>query len=153
MALDAETSALDAETSAPDAETSALGAARSEISRSCRQVGITPQMCNRVTNHVDMSTFSKPGSPLEFVFQEQSYSILHSGQSLTWDHVHGDIDDPCSGIADFCGVIADPCGVVAIHEAIGSGRCGTPARLSKHHKTLLNTVKHHETHVEHRDTS
>ena len=24
-------------------------------------VGITPQMCNRVTNHGDMSTFSKPG--------------------------------------------------------------------------------------------
>ena len=69
-ALDAEMSALDAETSALDAETSALGAA---ISRSYRQywrgvsgnigdcgVGITPQMCNRVTNHGDMSTFSKP---------------------------------------------------------------------------------------------
>ena len=27
----------------------------------CR-VGITPQMCNRVTNHGDMSTFSKPAS-------------------------------------------------------------------------------------------
>ena len=25
-------------------------------------VGITPQMCNRITNHGDMSTFSKPGS-------------------------------------------------------------------------------------------
>ena len=25
-----------------------------------RGVGITPQMCNRVTNHGDMSTFSKP---------------------------------------------------------------------------------------------
>ena len=24
-------------------------------------VGITPQMCNRVTNHGDMGTFSKPG--------------------------------------------------------------------------------------------
>ena len=71
-ALDAETSALDAETSALDAETSALDAA---ISRSCRQyrrgvsgdiggcgVGITPQTCNRVTNHGDMSTFSKPAS-------------------------------------------------------------------------------------------
>ena len=27
-------------------------------------VGITPQMCNRVTNHRDMSTFSKPASKL-----------------------------------------------------------------------------------------
>ena len=68
--LDAETSSLDVETSALDAETSVIGAATSVIARSyqryrhivsgdCR-VGITPQMCNRVTNHGDMSTFSKP---------------------------------------------------------------------------------------------
>ena len=97
-------------------------------------------MCNRVTNHGDMSTFSKPG------------------WSLAWDHVRGDIDDPCGVIADFCGVIADFCGVIAITEAIG-GRAGadaaTPivARLAKHHKTLLNIVKQHETHVKHCDTS
>ena len=95
-------------------------------------------------------------SPLEFVFQEQSYSSLHSGWSLAWDHVRGDIDDPCGIIADFCGVIANPCGVVAIPEAIG-GRAvteaGTPivARLAKH-KTLLNIVKHHESHVKYSDT-
>ena len=71
--LDAETSALDTETSALGAETSALGAVTSTIARSYRRyrrgvsgdigdcgVGITPQMCNRVTNHGDMSTFSKP---------------------------------------------------------------------------------------------
>ena len=46
-------------------------------------------------------------SPLEFVFQEQSYSSLHSGRSLAWDHVFGDIDDPCGVIANFCGAIAD----------------------------------------------
>ena len=47
---------------------SALGAATTAIARSYRRgvsadcgVGITPQMCNRVTNHGDMSTFSKPG--------------------------------------------------------------------------------------------
>ena len=97
-------------------------------------------------------------APLEFFFQEQSYSSLLSGFSLAWDHVRGDIDDPCGAIADFCGVIADPCGVVAIPEAIG-GRAvvdaATPivARLAKHHKTLLNIVKHHETHVKHCDTS
>ena len=98
---------------------------------------------------------------LEFFFQEQSYSSLHSGRSSAWDHVRGDIDDPCGAITDFCGVIADfcgvnvdPCGVVAIPEAIG-GRAvadaATPifARLAKHHKTLLNIVKHHETHVIH----
>ena len=54
--------------------------------------------------------------PLEFFSQEQSYSSLHLGQSLAWDHVRGN--------ADFCGVIADPCGVVAIPEAVGD-RCVT----------------------------
>ena len=65
---------------------------------------------------------STHGAPLEFFFQEQSYSSLHSGQSLAWDHIHGDIDDPCGAIADFCGVIADFCGVIAISEAIGRRR-------------------------------
>ena len=83
--LDAEMSALDVETSAfeaatpaiaprsSDATISALDAETSAIARSYRRyrhgvsgdigdcgVGITPQMCNRVTNHGDMSTFSKP---------------------------------------------------------------------------------------------
>ena len=71
--LNAETSSLDAETSSLDAETSALCAVMLTIARSyqryCRGVSgdigncgvsITPQMCNRVTNHGDMSTFSKP---------------------------------------------------------------------------------------------
>ena len=72
--FDATISALDAETSSLDAETSSLGAATSAIARSYRRyrcgvsgdigdcgVGITPQMRDRVTNHGDMSTFSKPG--------------------------------------------------------------------------------------------
>ena len=81
-ALDAETSALgsaiarrsyDATISALNAETSALDAETSVIARSYRwyrrrvfgdigdcDVGITPQMCNRVTNHGYMGTFSKP---------------------------------------------------------------------------------------------
>ena len=59
---------------------------------------------------------------------------------MAWDHVRGDIDDPCGAVADFCRVIADPCGVVAIPEAIGGGAgadSATPivARLAKHHKT------------------
>ena len=73
--LDATISALDTETSALDAETSALVAETSAIARSYRRyrrrvsgdigdcgVGMTPQMSNRVTNHGDMSTFSKPAS-------------------------------------------------------------------------------------------
>ena len=48
------------------------------------------------------------------------------------------------------------CGVVAIPEATGGRRCGDAespivARIAKHHKTLLNIVKHHETHVKHRE--
>ena len=88
---------------------------------------------------------------------------LHSELSLAWDHVRGDIDDPCGAIADFCGVIADFCGViadlygvVAIPEAIAAARhAATPivARRAKHHKPLLNIVKHHETNVKHCDTS
>ena len=67
-ALDAETSALDVETYAfgLDAETSAIARSywryRRGVSGNIGDcgVGVTPQMCNRVTNHADMSTFSKP---------------------------------------------------------------------------------------------
>ena len=77
--FDATISALGAETSALGTETSALGTATSAIARRYRQyrrgvsgdigdcgIGITPQMCNRVTNHGDMSTFSKPVSHYGF---------------------------------------------------------------------------------------
>ena len=76
-ALVAETSALAVETSSFgaatlaiarrsfDATISVLDAEKSAIARSYRRyrrgVGITLQLCNRVTNHGDMSTFSKPG--------------------------------------------------------------------------------------------
>ena len=129
------------------------------------------------------TTVNVPSPPLEFFFQEQSYSSLHSGWSLAWDHVRSDIDDPCGTIADFCGVIADFCGVIADFCGVIADFCGviadfcgviaipaalsrslrrsagadeaTPivARLAKHHKTLLNIVKHHETHVKHCKTS
>ena len=83
-ALDVETSAfgLDAETSSLGPETSALGAVTSAIARSYRRyrrgvsinigdcgVGVTPQMCNRVTNHGDMSTFSKPSDGDAWLYQ------------------------------------------------------------------------------------
>ena len=76
-------SAFDARISALDAETSALGAATPAIAwrsfdaryrRSMQRrrrsrgvtgdcgVGVTPQMCNRVTNHGDMGSFSRPDS-------------------------------------------------------------------------------------------
>ena len=81
-----ETSAFGAATSAiarrsSDATISSLDAETSAIARSYRRyrrgvsgdigdcgVGITPQMCNRVTNHGDMSTFSKPGEGQIFFY-------------------------------------------------------------------------------------
>ena len=81
---------------------------------------VTPLFIYRVELHklaeVLTNTPSKAGvseqllwllTPLEFVFQEQSYSSLHSRQSLAWDHFCSDIDDPNGVIADFCR-IADP---------------------------------------------
>ena len=71
--FDATISVLDAETWALGAATSALGRAISALARSFQQywrgisgdivdcgVGTTPQMCNRLTNHGDMGTISKP---------------------------------------------------------------------------------------------
>ena len=80
--FDETISALDAETSALGVVTSAIGASTPAIARSYRRyrrgdigdcgVGITPQMCNGVTNHGDMSTFSKPGYRL---MQETNWHI------------------------------------------------------------------------------
>ena len=64
--FDATISTLDAETSALDAETSAIARSYRRYRRGVSGdigdcgVGVTPQMCNRVTNNGDMSTFSKP---------------------------------------------------------------------------------------------
>ena len=95
--LDVETSSLNAET-VLGAETSVLCAVTSAIARSYRQyrrgvsgdigdcrVGVTPQMCNRVTNHGDMSTFSKPGSALHlhrFHVASHFHSQLDTSGSL-----------------------------------------------------------------------
>ena len=97
--------------------------------------------------------------PLEIVFQEQSYSSLHSGWSFAWDHFPGVIanpcgiiGDPCSTISDYCGVIADPCDDWPSHDRrCGDWRSPLPIipRLTKHCETL---VKHHETLVEHYET-
>ena len=70
-------------------------------------------------------------APLEVVFQEQSYSSLHSGWSLALDHFRCDIADPSAVIAnfsgvivDFCEVIADPCGVIADPCGVIADPCG-----------------------------
>ena len=73
--FDETISLLDVETSALGAATSVLGAATSALAWSFWRyrrrvsgdigvcgVGITPQMCNRVTNHGDMGTFTKPAT-------------------------------------------------------------------------------------------
>ena len=38
-------------------------------------------------------------------------------------------------------------------SAVADAATPIVARLAKHHKTLLNIVKYHETHVKHCDTS
>ena len=88
--------------------------------------------------------------PSEIVFQEQSYSSLHSGWSLACDYFHGDIDDPC-GVIRFlrsyrrslrrCWLL------VVIPEAIGGRAVADAAilivsRRTKHRKTWLNILKH-----------
>ena len=115
----------------------------------CRPISLLLHISSN--NAMLLSTFS---SPLEFFFQEQSYSSLHSGRSSAWDHVRGDIDDPCGAIADFCGVIADLCGVITDPFGDRRRRCGDAdrSRLAKYHKTLLNILKHHERHVKHCET-
>ena len=74
------------------------------------------------------------GSPLEVVFQEQSYSSLHSGRSLAWDHFRGDIINPFGVIADPCSIIADPCGIVVLWgDWWPRGlRCGNADRCATH---------------------
>ena len=94
--FDATISALDAVTASLDAETSSLGAETSAIARSyCRYrcgvsgdigdcgVGVTPQMCNRVTNHGDMSTFSKPALFWNTVLQCGVRLPIHTLNYLT----------------------------------------------------------------------
>ena len=104
-------------------------------------------------------------TPLEFFFQEQSYSSIHSGWSLAWDHVRSDIDDPCGAIADFCGVIADPWGDRRPPMRRRRSLCDS-LNIVKHSKTTWNTcktlwyivkhreplVKHHETLIKHCET-
>ena len=71
-------------------------------------------------------------------------SSLHSERSLAWDHVRGGIDDLCGSIANFCGDIADLCVSRSLRRS-SAARSPIVAWLAKHHKTLLNIEKHHET--------
>ena len=65
-------------------------------------------------------------TPSEIVFHYQSYSSLHSGRSLAWDHFCGNNDDPCGVIVDFCVLSAISVELSPIPEAIGvTDRCVT----------------------------
>ena len=78
-------------------------------------------------------------TPLEIVFQEQSYSVsIQDG--VLHGNFHDVIGDPCGTIADPCGVIANPC---------GDWRLPIVALLTKHCET---PVQQHETLVKHRET-
>ena len=91
--------------------------------------------------------------PLEFVFQEQSNSSLHSGWSLAWDTFAAILTIPVAPSPISAELSPIP---VALSRSLRrSATAGSPIteRLAKHHKTLLNKIKHHETHVKHCDTS
>ena len=90
-ALDVEMSAIawrsfNATISALNAKTSALGAVTSAIVRSYRRyrrwvfgdcgVGVTLQMCNRVTNHGDMGSFSRPSYILDIFARQMAHQSL-----------------------------------------------------------------------------
>ena len=90
--LDAETSALGTATSALSTATTALGAETSVLAQSSRQygrrvssnisdckIGITLQMCNTVTNHGDMGTFSKLVHRVHKKFDLNCISLKHHG--------------------------------------------------------------------------
>ena len=80
-------------------------------------------------------------SPLKFVFQEQSYSSLHSGQSLAWDHVCCDIDNPCGTIAELLPIFAELLPIPA--ALLRSLRSPMRRRLSL--RDSLNIIKHSKT--------
>ena len=82
LALDAETSALGTATLALGAATSAPSFQRhrhrvSAVIGDCG-VGITPQICNRVTNRADMSTFYKQASKCLFLTYECLFLMSES---------------------------------------------------------------------------
>ena len=103
-----------------------------------KKISFTSLLGNMLyVNNGLQSTVTWPHS--EIFIQEQSYSSVHSGRSLAWDYLRGDIDDPCGVIADFFeviadffGVIADFCGVVATPEAIGGLAVGDADRCATH---------------------
>ena len=68
---------FDATISALDAETSAIEWSywqyRRRVFGDC-SVGVTLQMCNRVTNHGDMGTFSRPASNVAIILPPCDHS-------------------------------------------------------------------------------
>ena len=91
------------------------------------------------------------GAPLEFFFEGQSYSSLHSGRSLAWDHVCGNIDDPSGAIAISAELSPIP---AALSRSLR--RSAAARSLMRRRRSLcdsLNIIKHSETHVKHCETS
>ena len=70
---------------------------------------------------------SYPHTPLEIVFQEQSYSSLHSGQSTAWDRFRGIIANP--------GALSPIPVVLSLIPAAIRDSAGADANLCKTHET------------------
>ena len=76
--------ALDEETQALGTATSAWRYQHSHGVSGARGVGVTPQMCNRVTNHGDMGTFSRPdySRPSTALFMDFQFFLAPVGISF-----------------------------------------------------------------------
>ena len=131
---------LDVETLALDAKTSALGA-----TRQCRQsrevfgdigdlgVDVTPQMCNP-------SGICLPGTDLlqsPFRTELSMGSRSRRYRRSLWRHRRF--------------LRSYRRSLRRCRDPWGDRRSPIVAWLAKHHKTLLNILKHHETHVKHRE--
>ena len=143
-----------------------IGDNAAEIGKNAAGIGNITELLNSILNgdwsnsvsgrHFPMGAVA----PLEVVFQEQSCSSLHSWRSLAWDPLSGDITDPCGVNTDFCKVNTDPCGYrrslwlspipvplswYLRRSAAAQSPLPIVEWLTKHRKTMLNIVKHHET--------
>ena len=75
--------------------------------------------------------------PLEFFFQEQSYSSLHSGRSLAWDHVRD--------FAPISTIPAAPSPISAELSPISADIARAPMRRRRLLRDSQNIVKHTKT--------
>ena len=95
-------------------------AAQRSYTNSDSGVGITPQICNRVTNHGDVSTFSKPGC---------GDVGARCGDVCVWGSNVGDCAEVirCDDIGARCGDVVAGCGDLVARSGDVGDRAELPA--------------------------